>query len=160
MNCYQSWCLTRLNSRSSPLFDYIKDITEAVYSHIRLFADNTSPYLIVVDPFVAATHFNSDLSKIRMWAERWLVKFNPAKSKVITISYFVKCNIYFVLYIISFILPFNKLLCQVCKWSCTSINVFGTPNNLSCGTYGLSGEMYFVIISCQFHIRCCREFFI
>ena len=29
---------------------------------------------------------NSDLTKIHMWAERWLVKFNPAKSESILIS--------------------------------------------------------------------------
>ena len=80
-----------------------------------------------------------------MWAERWLVKFNPAKSEAIIISYFVMCNICFVLYIISFVLPLNKLLCKLCNWSCTSINVFGAPNNLSCGTYGLSAEMFFEI---------------
>ena len=30
--------------------------------------------------------FNSDLTKINLWAERWLVKLNPAKSESILIS--------------------------------------------------------------------------
>ena len=50
------------------------------------FADDTSLYLIVDEPCVAATQFSSDLAKIHMWAEKWLVKFNPAKSEAIVIS--------------------------------------------------------------------------
>ena len=65
---------------------YINDIIDAIHSHIRLFADDTSLYLIVDEPCVAATQLNSDLAKIHMWAEKWLVKFNPAKSEAIVIS--------------------------------------------------------------------------
>ena len=50
------------------------------------FADDTSLYLIVDEPCVAATQFSSDLAKNHMWAEKWLVKFNPAKSEAIVIS--------------------------------------------------------------------------
>ena len=65
---------------------YINDIVEDIHSHIRLFADDTSLYLIVNEPYVAAMQLNSDLTKIHMWAERWLVKFNPAKLESILIS--------------------------------------------------------------------------
>ena len=65
---------------------YINDIVEDIHSNIRLFADDTSLYLIVNEPYVAAMQLNSDLTKIHLWAERWLVKFNPAKSESILIS--------------------------------------------------------------------------
>ena len=65
---------------------YINDIVEDIHSHIRLFADDTSLYLIVNEPYVAAMQLHSDLTKIHLWAERWLVKFNPAKSESILIS--------------------------------------------------------------------------
>ena len=65
---------------------YINDIIDAIHSHIRLFAGDTSLYLIVDEPCVAATQLNSDLAKNHVWAEKWLVKFNPAKSEAIVIS--------------------------------------------------------------------------
>ena len=50
---------------------YINDIIEDIHLHSGLFADDRSLYLIVDEPFVAATQLNSDLAKIHMWAERW-----------------------------------------------------------------------------------------
>ena len=72
---------------------YINDIIEDIHSHSGLCADDRRLYLIVDEPFVAETQFNSDLLKIHMWAERWLVKFNPAKSEAIIISR--KTNIHY-----------------------------------------------------------------
>ena len=60
---------------------YINDIVENIHSSIRLFADDTSLYIIVDDPVDAAYHLNNDLLKIHEWAKQWLVKFNPAKSE-------------------------------------------------------------------------------
>ena len=57
-----------------------------INSHIRLFDDDTSLYLMVDEPFGAATQLDSDLAKLQMWAERLLVKFNPAKSEANIIS--------------------------------------------------------------------------
>ena len=65
---------------------YSNDIIDAIHSHIRLFADDASLYLIVDEPCVAATQLNSYLAKNHMWAEKWLVKFNPTKSEAIVIS--------------------------------------------------------------------------
>ena len=65
---------------------YINDNVEDIHSHIRLFVDDTSLYLIVNEPYVAAMQINSDLTKNHLWAERWLGKFNPAKSESILIS--------------------------------------------------------------------------
>ena len=42
--------------------------------------------ILVDEPCVAATQLNSNLAKNHMWTERWLVKFNPAKSEAIVIS--------------------------------------------------------------------------
>ena len=49
---------------------YINDVIDAIHPHIRLFADDTSLYLIVDEPCVTATQLNSDLAKIHMWAEK------------------------------------------------------------------------------------------
>ena len=78
MVCYNSWYSTRLNSRPSPLLNFINDIIKDIHSHIRLFADDTILYLIIGEPCVAAMQSNSDLAKLHMWAERWPVKFKPA----------------------------------------------------------------------------------
>lgn len=65
---------------------YINDIVEDINSCIRLFADDTSLYIIVDNPADAADELNSDLLKIHQWATKWLVTFNPAKSESIVFS--------------------------------------------------------------------------
>ena len=65
---------------------YINDIVVDINSSVRLFADDTSLYLIVDNPAEAARCINSDLERMHQWAERWLVKFNAKKSEAILIS--------------------------------------------------------------------------
>ena len=62
---------------------YINDIVVDINSSIRLFADDTSLYIIVNDPIQAAEQFNLDLATTHHWAEKWLVTFNPEKSECI-----------------------------------------------------------------------------
>ena len=57
---------------------YINDIVEDIHSCIRLFADDTSLYIIVDNPLQAADTLNADLAKIHSWASKWLVSFNPS----------------------------------------------------------------------------------
>ena len=54
---------------------FINDIVTEIGSSIRLFADDTSLFIIVDNPDVAAEILNADLEKIAKWAEAWLVKF-------------------------------------------------------------------------------------
>ena len=65
---------------------YINDIVTHIKSTVRLSADDASLYLIVDEPVEAARCLNSDLELIDQWAERWLVKFNAAKSESLFIS--------------------------------------------------------------------------
>ena len=65
---------------------YINDIVENIGSHIRLFADDTSLFIIVDDPITSAARLNSDLDKITRWAALWLVTFNPTKSESFLVS--------------------------------------------------------------------------
>ena len=59
---------------------YINDIVKEINSSIRLFADDTSLYVIVDNPQSAAYTLNNDLEKITQWSRLWLVDFNPAKT--------------------------------------------------------------------------------
>ena len=52
---------------------YIHDIVIDIGSNIRLFADDTSLYIVVNDPITAANCLNTDLDKISLWATTWLV---------------------------------------------------------------------------------------
>ena len=64
-----------------PLFlIYINDIVNELQASIRLFADDTSLYVIVENPNTAATILNHDLNRIDTWAAQWLVDFNAAKT--------------------------------------------------------------------------------
>ena len=65
---------------------YINDIVTDIHSNIRLFADDTSLFIIVENPLTAANLLNSDLDKISRWAATWLVTFNPSKSESLLIS--------------------------------------------------------------------------
>ena len=65
---------------------YINNIVTDIHSNIRLFADDTSLFIIVENPLTAANLLNSDLDKISRWAATWLVTFNPSKSESLLIS--------------------------------------------------------------------------
>lgn len=47
---------------------YINDIVTDIEANIRLFADDTSLYIIVEDPNSSAAILNCDLSKISVWS--------------------------------------------------------------------------------------------
>ena len=65
---------------------YINDIVEDIGSNIRLFADDTSLYIIVENPATAALCLNTDLGKISRWAATWLVTFNALKNETMLLS--------------------------------------------------------------------------
>ena len=65
---------------------YINDIVRDIGSNIRLFADDTSLFVIVDNPVTAADSLNTDLTKITQWAATWLVTFNPAKTEALLFS--------------------------------------------------------------------------
>ena len=75
------WCTTGFCI--SPLFFliYINDLTKAISSTNKLFADDTSIFSIVNDIDVSEHELNSDLMKISMWAYQWKMSFNPEISK-------------------------------------------------------------------------------
>ena len=65
---------------------FINDIVLDIGSNIRLFADDTSLYIIVDNPITAANCLNIDLERISKWAATWLVAFNPTKTESLLIS--------------------------------------------------------------------------
>jgi len=65
---------------------YINDIVRDIHCPIRLFADDTTLYIIVDNPVDAANHLNTDLAKIHSWADKWLVTFNPSKTESLVVS--------------------------------------------------------------------------
>ena len=58
---------------------FINDIVNELGSCLRLFADDTSLFIIVDDPVSSAERLNADTIKILQWAETWLVTFIPNK---------------------------------------------------------------------------------
>ena len=65
---------------------FINDIVREINSNIRLFADDTTIYIIVDFPDSAAHILNIDLERIAHWAAMWLVNFNPNKNEAMLIS--------------------------------------------------------------------------
>ena len=65
---------------------FINDIVHGIDAQIKLFADDTSLYLVVDDPIETVETLNGDLDKINIWSEKWLVKFNPQKTETMVLS--------------------------------------------------------------------------
>ena len=65
---------------------FINDIVKDIGCNIRLFADDTSLFLVVENPDIAAELLNLDLDKIMAWAKKWLVRFNPVKTEAFLAS--------------------------------------------------------------------------
>ena len=65
---------------------FINDIVKNINSSIRLFADDTSLYIIVENPQTAVITMNLDLGTISQWALDWLVDFNARKTMSLLIS--------------------------------------------------------------------------
>ena len=57
---------------------YINDIVNELRASVRLFADDTSLYIVVENPNTAALTLYNDLNFITSWAGDWLVNFNAA----------------------------------------------------------------------------------
>ena len=65
---------------------YINDIVDDIQANINLSADDTSLSMTVGEPADVGSILQYDIDKITRWAQRWLVKFNPAKSESLVIS--------------------------------------------------------------------------
>ena len=65
---------------------FINDIVKDIGASVRLFADNTSLYIVAESPQSAATIINGDMSTISNWANFWLVDFNAAKTLSMVVS--------------------------------------------------------------------------
>ena len=60
---------------------YINDLETGIKSQIKFFADDTSLFSIVKDPFLSAAELNHDLKLIELWAYEWKMSFNPDPTK-------------------------------------------------------------------------------
>ena len=68
------------------LIFFINDIVNEINDEIKLFADDTSLYLIVDNHNDTAFLLNQDLNQLQRWSEKWLVRFNPNKTETNVIS--------------------------------------------------------------------------
>ena len=66
---------------------YINDLTYLRQCNIKLFVDDTSPFIEFDKPDVAREALSKDLADIHDWADQCLVKFSPTKIKLITRSF-------------------------------------------------------------------------
>lgn len=59
---------------------FINDITHEINTNVKLFADDTSLYVIVDEDVITPTNdLNDDLESIYNWAKLWKIHFNPQK---------------------------------------------------------------------------------
>ena len=60
---------------------YINDLIAGMKSDARIFADDTSLFVIVDDPVSAHETLSHDLGLVQDWANQWRMSFNPDPSK-------------------------------------------------------------------------------
>ena len=60
---------------------YINDQDDGLSSNAKLFADNTSLFLVIHDVGTSANELNNDLHQINKWAFQWKMNFNPTPSR-------------------------------------------------------------------------------
>jgi hypothetical protein len=65
---------------------YINDLPEILEANVRLFADDTSLFIIVEDIEESTLTLNGDLSALKLWADQWLISFNPQKTDSLYVS--------------------------------------------------------------------------
>jgi hypothetical protein len=65
---------------------YINDIVNNISCNTKLFADDTPLFLVVDNEYEAAEQLNKDIESIHQWSQKWLIKFNPDKTEIMTIS--------------------------------------------------------------------------
>ena len=65
---------------------YVNDIADELFSLTRLFADDTSLSYSSRYPNTIEDVMNIDLETVSLWSKRWLVNFNPNKTKALIFS--------------------------------------------------------------------------
>ena len=60
---------------------YTNDSPERLTSNVKLFADDTSIFLVVHDSRSSSLSLNEDLPKVSQWGYKWKMLFNPDASK-------------------------------------------------------------------------------
>jgi hypothetical protein len=73
-DCFSLWikplCQTLSNALLISII-FINDIVNKINAEIKLFADDTSLYLIVDNPNDTAFLLNQDLNQLQRWSETW-----------------------------------------------------------------------------------------
>ena len=64
---------------------YINDLPNGLTSTVKLFADDTLLYGVVVDDS-DCDNLQDDLNKLEIWQHEWQMQFNPSKCNIICIS--------------------------------------------------------------------------
>ena len=67
---------------------YVNDIIDGLQCNIKLFADDTSLFVLIDehDYMQAANNLTADLTHIDNWSEQWAIKFNPSKTESVLFS--------------------------------------------------------------------------
>ena len=60
---------------------YVNDLADILSSNTKLFADNTSLFLVIHDSVIMTSELNSDLARIKQWAFQWKMSFNSDLNK-------------------------------------------------------------------------------
>ena len=69
---------------------YINDLPEEIISKIKIFADDSSLFSLILDQIRCSIELNNDMIKIAEWAHQWKMSFNPDPTKQAVEVYFTR----------------------------------------------------------------------
>ena len=75
-----------------PLFFliYINDLPQGIISKLKIFADDSSLFSLILDQIRCSIQMNNDLQKVSEFAHQWKMSFNPDPSKQAIEVYFTR----------------------------------------------------------------------
>ena len=72
---------------------FLSILEKGIQFHISFFADDTSPFSIVIDPNTSALELNHVFDLISQWAYQWTMSFNPDPAKqAVQVVFSRKCK--------------------------------------------------------------------
>jgi len=72
---------------------FVNDLPKWVVSSLKMFADDTKLWRSIKDHSDSAT-LQVDLNQLSEWSNRWQLKFNPSKCKLMHVGHRSQCDYY------------------------------------------------------------------
>ena len=89
----KSWCTPGFSFRTSAFLLYVNYVSENMLSFCRLFANDICIQYSSQNVSIIEHNINHDSLVSEQWSSRWLLKFNPSKTKAVFFTLKSSCEL-------------------------------------------------------------------